>query len=346
MKPYSPVISVLLPVFKTRKEWITDSINSILNQTYADFELLVLYEPVSGDGLYDYLKSISDSRIKVITLPEKYGLPRSLNKGIDLSRGKYIARMDADDISMPDRFAIQLKYMETHPQIDILGGVLQVMNTDRHLFNLLIDSEARKARMIFENAGVGHPSAFYRRESFERVHLRYDESMRGSEDYRLWVDAIINGLNIDSVSDVVLRYREHDNQASNILSKMMVDWDADTRKKLCKLMFGLSDKESDVLLSFGKAQRIAYPATDYEQLFEQLLIRNERSGFCDKDLFQKEVSWQWLCYALYQVKKCREFSLLRSGFTRHVVLKRNNFCYAMKQARALVKVIHGKIVIV
>ena len=114
-----PKISVIMSVYSERVDWIRKSIDSILNQTYSDFEFIIVNDKPDKEENAQLLEEYAarDSRIKVLTNEENIGLTKSLNKAFALAEGEFIARMDADDMALPERFKIQLEFMNAHPEI-------------------------------------------------------------------------------------------------------------------------------------------------------------------------------------------------------------------------------------
>ena len=119
-------ISVVMAVYNGEK-YLRSAIDSILSQTYIDFEFIII-DDCSTDNTANILESYTDSRIQIIRNEKNLRLPASLNKGLKIAKGKYIARMDADDIAMPDRFEKQVKYLEAHQEVAVIGGSFQVFN--------------------------------------------------------------------------------------------------------------------------------------------------------------------------------------------------------------------------
>ena len=115
-------MSVIMSCYNERKPDIIKSINSILEQTYKLFEFIIIVDNPKNNEIIETIKKFKDKRIKVIINEKNIGLAESLNKGISIAKGKYIARMDADDISLPNRFKIQFDYLESHPDIDVVGS--------------------------------------------------------------------------------------------------------------------------------------------------------------------------------------------------------------------------------
>ena len=117
-----PKVSVLMPVFNTKEEYLRESIHSILNQTFNDFEFIIINDG-SVNNAEDVILSYCDNRIKYFE-QDNHGLVYTLNRGISLCNGEYIARMDSDDISLPERFARQVEILERNPEIGIVGGLI------------------------------------------------------------------------------------------------------------------------------------------------------------------------------------------------------------------------------
>lgn len=125
----NPKVSVIMSVYKEPVEWLHESIDSILNQTFTDFEFIIICDNPSYDEgialLYAYKEK--DHRIVLIENEKNLGLTKSLNKGITVAKGDFIARMDADDISLPERFEKQMSLLEKHPEIGVCGSIIDYM---------------------------------------------------------------------------------------------------------------------------------------------------------------------------------------------------------------------------
>ena len=127
----APLVSVILPVYNC-ESFIHETVESILNQTYIDFELLII-DDASSDETVMKIKQFEDDRIKLIEKPENTGYTNSLNQGIKLAKGKYIARMDSDDICEPNRFEKQVKMLENRPELIVCGSAIQINGGDQVL---------------------------------------------------------------------------------------------------------------------------------------------------------------------------------------------------------------------
>lgn len=250
----TPMVSVIMSVYKEPEYMLRESIESILEQTLIDFEfIIVLDNPgYSGNELVkEYEKN--DERIIIIANEDNRGLTVSLNEALSIARGKYIARMDADDISEKNRLKIQLEYMENNPEITVVGSYVDVFedqNSKRHcsgMTNNTDDDEVNKIRMLFCNAGVTHSTAFIRRKFLEEKKITYDENMKKSQDYGLWTDIVINGGRVRTIQQILLRYRIHKGQITNVCSAEQKECFKYNVKKQIDLMgIQLSPKEIDL----------------------------------------------------------------------------------------------------
>lgn len=199
-----PIVSIILSVFNGEK-YIREAVESILGQTFKKFEFIIINDG-STDGTADILNSYNDKRIRVAHNKTNIGLPKSLNIGIRLSIGIYIARMDCDDISFPQRLEKQVSFMNNHLEIDICGTWIKSF-TDKHtsINKYPANSEEIKC-MMFWKTGLAHPSVMLRKKTFLNNNLFYDESFSCSQDYDLWVRASKN-VKFANIQDVLVARR-------------------------------------------------------------------------------------------------------------------------------------------
>jgi len=200
-------ISVLLPV-RNGARYVREALDSIFAQTFRDFEVIVI-DDASTDETPSLLR---DSRLTVIRSEKRLGIAGSLNRGWPLCRGRYIARMDADDLSAPERFAKQVAFMDAHPDVGVCGTWVRMFADGWHRDRELeTDRERIRCTLLLRNT-LSHPSAMLRRELFERHALRYDESFTNSEDFDLWSRAS-HHFALANIPEFLLLYRVHDEQA-------------------------------------------------------------------------------------------------------------------------------------
>lgn len=308
------LISVVMPVFRARLSDLRQSLGSILNQTYGNFELLIVYEPVPGDGLSDYLEKQADPRIRVIKTPRHAGLPRSLNMGLDEAKGKYIARMDADDISLPDRFEKQLAYMESHQKLAVLGSDISILGqTSRRRRYPGVHPKVRAVRMLFYNAGIAHPTAFMRKRFLDENGIRYNEKISGSEDYYLWIDIILHGGAIHHLNEALLKYRLSDAQATARFSEKIKAWDTAARIQFLEHIGQFDDTDREVLSTWNDTF-LSVPAEDVLLFLNQVITQNRRSRIFDDRVLKKELAFRYLVKALILYRHGKDASMLKMRY--------------------------------
>lgn len=218
---YMPEISVIMPVYNAGK-FLAAAIESVLKQNYTDFEFIIL-DDASTDNSLEIISKVCDPRIVLIANEENLGVARSLNKGIELARGRYIARMDADDISMPNRLARQVRFMQDHPEIGISGGWVQMFgNGPPSIARVPSDPEEIAAYMLFETP-MWHVTVIMRRDLIIRHKLRYNPKFSRSEDYDLWTRAIVH-FPLANLNEILVRVREHGGSATR------ANWDEMTKQ--------------------------------------------------------------------------------------------------------------------
>ncbi|WBE26033.1 glycosyltransferase family 2 protein [Denitrificimonas caeni] len=203
----APKLSVIMPVYNSDK-YLSQAIESVLNQTFYDFEFIIINDGSIDKSLKIIKKYMAvDERIKLIDR-ENRGIVSSLNEAIFISRGEYIARMDGDDICFPERFAEQLRFMECN-ELDLCGTWVEPFNERRkHNVSCFPISHADIVITSIFYCCINHPSAMIKRKVFDS--LKYTDE--AAEDYKLWCDIIINGFKVGNCPKVLLRYRLHSGQ--------------------------------------------------------------------------------------------------------------------------------------
>ena len=209
-----PQISVLMPVYNGEK-FLREAIESILNQTYKDFEFLIINDG-STDRTREIIFSYNDSRIRYIENERNLKLIASLNKGLDLARGKYIARMDADDISMPDRLQKQFDFLELNPEVGLCGSRCKNIS-DTHDPIFPETNEQIRFRLFFSNH-FAHPTVCMRKSVLDANNLRYEYKYIHAEDYGLWLK-MMKYTKLAILQEFLVLRHEHPEQLSNIHSE-------------------------------------------------------------------------------------------------------------------------------
>lgn len=181
-----PKVTVLMSIYNGER-YLNEAVDSILTQTFTDFEFLII-DDASTDRTPEILRGYDDPRIRIVTNEENLGLTKSLNKGLTLARGEYIARMDADDISLPERFEQQIYFLEKNSDIGVLGAAVQYIDECGKPLQILKWPQKDtliKWELCFMNP-IAHPSAIIRRRLLTESG-GYNEKITFAQDYDLWV---------------------------------------------------------------------------------------------------------------------------------------------------------------
>lgn len=206
-----PLVSVLFPVYKFN-EYLYPAINSILSQSYKNFEFIIIDD--SRDNLIEkVILEIRDSRIIRIE-GGKNGLSSALNLGIENSSGEFIARMDADDISIQSRFEVQLNYIKKY-NLDLCGSNIKLFGSVNQITVFPEFNDDIKFQFLV-GCPIAHPTVFAKAELFKKY--KYNEELLASEDYDLWCRMVNDGVKFGNVQNILLEYRMHETQASKINS--------------------------------------------------------------------------------------------------------------------------------
>lgn len=201
-------ISVCMPVYNA-SQYICECIESILSQSFTDFELLIVDDGSTDDSV-NIIRSYSDTRIRLIE--NKHDYIASLNLLLQEAQGKYIARMDADDIMLPNRLQMQYEFMEGHADVDVVGGEYVINDESIQIFPV------NKRITIFDmldHCCLVHPSVMMRKSSLQTHGLYYRSEYKYAEDYHLWMQMLQRGMFLCNKSGAVIKYRISQNQISN-----------------------------------------------------------------------------------------------------------------------------------
>jgi glycosyltransferase involved in cell wall biosynthesis len=196
------------------QRYLREAVDSILNQTFTDFEFLII-DDGSTDRSADIIRSYTDPRIRFIQNEKNIGLTRSLNKGLKLAIGEYIARMDADDISLPERLKKQVWFLNQHQNVGVVGGLRLEVDTNGEeirLVRLPTDNDEIKQKLFHLNC-ICHSTSMFRKQCVERVG-GYREKFVTSQDYDLWL-RIAEEFDVSNLKEPLCKYRIRPDSVTN-----------------------------------------------------------------------------------------------------------------------------------
>lgn len=262
-KDVNPLISVLMPVYNGQ-QYLAEAIESILNQTYTHFELLLL-DDGSSDNSAQIIKGFNDSRIVYVKNETNKGLIYTLNRGVGLAKGAFIARMDADDVSVNNRFEKQIQEFQNDEKLVICGSFIKTFGNgaEQYISHMSVTNSQILASIFF-TCPFAHPSVMIRKESLLQLNEVYREDYKHSEDYDLWSRLVFVG-NSKNIPEFLLNYRVHDKQVStvfeehkyqsvakiqaNLLSRFNIEASGTEAKFLLNLFKGISKQDKHYLYS-------------------------------------------------------------------------------------------------
>ncbi len=232
----SPDISIILPVYNSGK-YLEESIESILNQTFDNFELIIVYDKSNDNSkeiIEKYMKI--DKRIIFIENETKSGIVNALNKGLEIARGQYIARMDSDDISLSDRLETEYLFLENNKDYFLVGSNgIRIDQEGTYLEDIKLDKNPSDA-LINKRCPIIHSSIMFR-----NIGMRYEDNLSYAEDYDLYRRALEIGLKLRNIQEALVKYRMRPSSIT-----MTKDLNKNPRDLFLKAMIGFSLKNGKI----------------------------------------------------------------------------------------------------
>lgn len=214
-----PKVSVLMPVYKTQEEHLRAAIESILNQSFTDFEFLIL-DDCPTDTRETIVKSYNDPRIKYLINETNLGISKARNKLIDLAQGEYLAVFDHDDISLKDRLKKEVEFLDSHPDYGVVGAFGKIFDSNRTMKFPVEDHDIKISLM--RNCSVLHTVSMIRKSVLIDAGIKYEEMYSPSEDYALWC-RLIPHTKFHNIPETLCEYRSHVGNTSHLQSKKMYE---------------------------------------------------------------------------------------------------------------------------
>ncbi len=302
-----PKISVIMPVYNTNPQYLRCAIKSILEQTFSDFEFLVLNDSPKNLEIDKIIKEFQDNRIKYIKPEYNLGIAEAHNKLLTMAKGKYIAIMDHDDISLPKRLEQQYTYMECHENVGICGTAYKRFGKllKKRIIRHPTEHEIIKASLLF-NCPIHHPSSIIRKSILDHFNIRYDKNFISLNDRKLYLD-VSKHAKLHNLADVLYKYRMHPLMTSRVRRQEIMNEQLQYREALLK-KYGiqLTQEEHDILNAYilnGRCRIHSLDILKKISLILQKLIQENRSlHFADGTALEK------VC-ASYLIKRCKNAAL-------------------------------------
>ncbi|MEZ4795941.1 MAG: glycosyltransferase [Flavobacteriaceae bacterium] len=280
-----PSITVLMPVYNCEL-YVEEALSSILNQTFSDFEVLII-DDASTDATVSIIKSFNDKRINLIVKPKNTGYTNSLNHGCKIAKGKYIARMDGDDVSLPERFEKQIVFLEANPDVMVCGTTYSKIGNPKRITIPQYHDDI-KIRLLWGNC-IAHPSVMIRKEALEVFSEPYDTLKEPAEDYDLWVRLLAVGK-LHNLPDVLLDYRTYTNQVSRKRAQEQKRSEIETRFKMHDyLNVKWTPQEAQFLEKhFKRTEIISFVELKiFKQVQKKIAVANNEIQCFDSKLFKQ-----------------------------------------------------------
>lgn len=231
----SPKVSVIMPSYN-KEEYIASSIESVINQTFQDFELIII-DDASNDRSVEIIQRYHDKRIRFYQNDKNIGIAQNRNRAIDLAKGSYIALLDADDISTNIRLEKEVEYLDSHPDIAVVFGEFQEIdekdNIKETYFVSMKNPNYIKARLMVQDI-IPNSSCMYRKDFIDKYNIRYRDGYLGMDDYLFWIECSLYG-NITGLSELFLYWRNTKNNGSNTY-KYSPEYRAERYKKYSEIL--------------------------------------------------------------------------------------------------------------
>lgn len=305
------LVSVVMAVHNEQENYLRQSFASMFHQTYTQMELIVV-DDASDEYCQKVLRDLCENRenVRVVRNDTNQGLTKSLNRGIELANGEFIARMDADDISVYNRIEKQVAYLNVHPNVDIVGTGVVSFGTQNVFMSPVFGFNNDEAQCyLFFSSTLCHPSVMMRKEFIDRNNLRYDENVKKGQDYDLWERASVFG-EMTVLSDVLLFYRTHPAQITNTnRTDQETSADIVRKRRLYRIGIEVTDEEYKChqLLASGVDKTVN--VRDVEAWVKKVIEHNEQRHLVDEKCLSRNLRERLTLYKLRNRTGLSSFSL-------------------------------------
>jgi glycosyltransferase involved in cell wall biosynthesis len=308
------LVSVLMPVYNAEKH-LADAIESILNQSFTDFDFLIINDG-STDSSEEIIFSYLDSRIRYIKNETNLKLIKTLNKGIQLCTGKYIVRMDADDISQPERIQKQVAFMESNPEFGVCGSWFEAFgDVNNKIIQYKETHDEIITKMLYQ-CHFCHPSIIIRKEVFEDNVMYFDENYPHAEDYDFYLK-VSKKWKLYNIQEALVKYRIHEQSVSVKYKSFQVENSLNIKKRFFSdLSTDVSDLESRTFeyLNYQDYTNVNLEFEKLQHILESLWRGNKDNKLINQNFFERYLQDLWFnyCYHKANIVTYRKSNLLFS----------------------------------
>lgn len=297
MKIKKNMISVIMSNYNTPEKYLRASIDSILNQTYKNFEFIIIDDGSTDDSL-SIIESYSDDRITIVRNNVNLGITKSLNKGLTLAKGEFVARMDSDDISAPTRFETQVEFLKSHKDCIVCGTGIELIgnweqkHSDKYICRTIPPKEEFQINLLFGNCpNIVHPTAMFNHLLLKKYGISYNEEYPLAQDYEMWVTCS-KYAECANIPETLLNYRVH----GGAVSSAKVDLQKNVarqivQEQLNQLNIELTDEFADIHMGL-LANRKKYDLR-IKLWIKHLIYQNKLHNKYSQKLFKKILWNKW-----------------------------------------------------
>ncbi len=303
------LISVIMSNYNTPEEYLRDAIESVLNQTYNNFEFIII-DDCSTDNSLDIIKSYDDERIVILENEENLGITKSLNRGLSIAKGEFVARMDGDDICLPTRFKKQVEFLKNNKDVVVCGTWVELFGDGADVYNEKLvcknipNKEEFQIRLLFGNhTNIIHPTAMFKHDILDCNNIKYDERYIYAQDYRMWISCSRVG-ECANVPQVLLKYRVHKKAVSTHKKDVQNECAKNIMaEQLSWLELSLSENWEEIHYGFLVGRK-PYN-TEFKNWIEKIVSNNKKYKIFNQQKLEKTLWGKWVETSYFALTKER-----------------------------------------
>lgn len=282
-----PKVSAIMALYNTPYNYLKATVESILSQTFNNLELIII-DDASAIEYQEFFNNFNDERIKYFKSEKNSGPGHARNEGIKKAKGEYIAITDSDDIYLPQRFEVQVDFLDKNPDISLIGCAFKQSNNGK-ISSVIEKDEDIKVAMLF-NSQLANPAVLFRKNIFTEKNLFYAEDINFGEDYQLWLNAMFADIKMANLSEVLMIYTKRKNQ----LSKTKADKQTKILKDIYRNIFAnlkmtISQEEIDLHYNIGCENFNSVTPEEAENWLNKIIEYNKNLNiFSEEKLVEKK----------------------------------------------------------